>query len=205
MTKRQQMVLDFLKSSIQENGFAPSVREIAAYLKITSLKATKQHLDILERKGYINKGDGIARAIEILENRPNYEVTEIPVIGTIWAGNLNLAVEECEETVAVDSSLARWADAFFLRVKGESMIEAHIIEGDLALIRPQPVAERGEIIVAMVGEDATLKIYYPEKDHVRLQPANSSMEPILIYPDEPFRILGKMVGLYRKSSNIPSF
>jgi repressor LexA len=205
ITERQETVLSFIKDFIKKRGFPPTVRDIAAYLKITSLKAVQRHLEALEKKGYIRKTEGISRAIEVIGSHIP-QVLEIPIAGAVRAGNPDLAVEDIEGTIALDSSLVRHEDVFFLRVKGDSMIEAHIKEGDLALVRPQPDAGNGEIIVALIGDEATLKIYYREKDCIRLQPANSQMEPIIIRNDEPqFRIVGKIVGLFRESNHITAF
>ncbi len=198
ITKRQQAVLGFIKGFIKERGFPPTVREIAAYLKITSLKAVKRHLEALDKKGYIRKTSGISRAIEVVGQSLLLQVREVPIVGTVRAGRPNLAVEDIEGSIALDSSIARWDNAYFLRVKGQSMIEAHIQEGDLALVRPQPDADNGNIVVALIGDEATLKIFYRESDHVRLQPANSQMEPIIIREnDPPFTIVGKVVGIFR--------
>jgi repressor LexA len=205
ITERQKTVLSFIKEYVRKRGFPPTVRDIAAHLKITSLKAVQRHLEALEKKGYIKKTEGISRAIEVIDSHTP-QVLEIPIVGAVRAGRPDLAVEDIEGIVALDSSLVRHEDVFFLRVKGESMIEAHIKEGDLALIRPQPDVNNGEIIVALIGDEATLKIYYREKDCIRLQPANSQMEPIIVRNNEPeFRVVGKVVGLFRESSHITAF
>lgn len=203
ITKRQQTVLTFIKDFIRHRGFPPTVREIAAHLKISSLKAVKRHLEALERKGYIRKTEGISRAIEVIGQSPLLQVREVPIIGTVRAGEPNLAVEDIEGTIALDSSVVRWADMYFLRVKGESMIEAHIQEGDLALVRPQPSANNGDIVVALIGDEATLKIFYCEADSIRLQLANSRMKPIIIREnDPPLTIIGKVVGIFRQPEYI---
>jgi repressor LexA len=199
ITKRHETVLAFVKKHLLERGFPPTVREIAAHLGITSLKAVQRHLDALEKKGYIRKTGGISRAIDVIgQSIP--QVREIPIVGVVRAGEPNLAAENIEGTIALDSSLAKGDNTFFLRVKGQSMIEAHIQEGDLALVRPQPDADNGDIVVALIGDEATLKIYYREKDRIRLQPANSQMEPIYVYHDDPpFNMVGKVVGIFRES------
>ncbi len=206
ITKRQETVLNYIKEFAGKRGFPPTIREIAAYLKITSLKAVERHLGALEKKGYIRRTEGISRAIEIIGQSILPQVREIPIVGTVRAGEPTLAVEDIQGTMAMDASLVKWENAFFLRVKGDSMIEAHIQEGDLALVRPQPDAENGEIVVALIGDEATLKLFYREPDGIRLQPANSQMQPILIRGDEPrFTVIGKVVGIFRESKYITQF
>lgn len=203
ITKRQQAVLTFIKDFIRHRGFPPTVREIAAHLEITSLKAVKRHLEALEKKGYIRKTGGVSRAIEVIGQSPLLQVREVPIVGTVRAGEPNLAVEDIEGTIALDLSVARWGDEYFLRVKGDSMIEAHIQEGDLALVRPQPSADNGDIVVALIGDEATLKIFYREADCIRLQPANSRLKPIIIREnDPPLTIIGKVVGIFRQSEYV---
>lgn len=200
ITKRQETVLFFIKDFIHKRGFPPTIREIAVHLKITSLKAVDRHLDALEKKGYLRRAQGISRAIEILGQATLPQVREIPIIGTVRAGVPNLAVEDIEGTIALDTNWARWPETFFLRVKGDSMIEAHIMEGDLALVLPQADADNGDIVVALIGDEATLKIFYREQDRIRLQPANSQMQPIYVCQnDPPFRLVGKVVGIFRES------
>ena len=199
ITSRQQMVLNYLADYLERRGFPPTLREIAAYLEITSLKAVERHLKALEKKGYLQRTGGISRAIELVGRSLSPQVRQVPIVGTVRAGGPELALEDLEGQLAFDSSLVRWADAFFLRVKGESMIEAHIQDGDLALIRPQPGAENGEIVVAMIDNEATLKYFYRENGMVRLQPANSKMKPIVLREgDGELVIIGKMVGLFRE-------
>ncbi len=206
ITERQEEVLAFIKDFAHKRGFPPTVREIAAHLGITSLKAVERHLGALEKKGYIRKTGGISRAIEVIGQSVLPQVREIPIVGTVRAGMPNLAVEDVQGTIALDSSMLKGDNAFFLRVKGDSMIEAHIQEGDLALVRPQPDAENGDIIVALIGDEATLKIFYREPDGIRLQPANSNMQPIFVRQDEPpFTIIGKVIGIFRESKNISHF
>lgn len=198
ITERQKTVLSFIKDHADKHGYPPTIREIAVYLKITSLPAVKRHLDALERKGYIKRGEGVSRAIEIVGKKLMLSVREVPVIGTVRAGKPILAVEDIEATIALDSSVVRWDDAFFLRVNGDSMIEAHIMDGDLALVRPGQDVKNGDIVVALIGDEATLKRFCIERDGILLKPENSAMEPIFVHKDEPqFRIIGKVVGTFR--------
>ncbi len=196
LTPRQQKVLDFLITYIRSRGYPPTVREIAGYLKITGPKGAKGFLDILERKGYIRRLSKSSRAIEILY--PSIPVSRIvPVVGRIRAGTPVLAVENLEGEISIDTSLARGEDLFFLRVEGESMIEAHIQDGDYALIRSQPYAENGEIVAVLIGDEATLKRFYKDTDMIRLEPANSRMQPIILKPEDQTVILGKVIGVFR--------
>ncbi|MBN2374572.1 transcriptional repressor LexA [bacterium] len=196
LTKRQQRVLDFLIRQIRIKGYPPTVREIAADLGISGPKGAKKFLDILERKGYIRRISGSSRAIEILHPAVP-QTCMVPVIGRIMAGSPILAVENMEGEIAVDTSLARGKDLFFLRVEGDSMIEAHIQEGDYALIRPQPCAENGDIVAVLIGEDVTLKRFYKDEFQIRLEPANSNIRPIILTPEDQAVILGRLIGIYR--------
>ena len=201
ITKRQETVLAFIKDHAGKRGYPPTIREIAAHLKITSLKAVERHLTALEKKGYIRKTGGISRAIEVIGQSLLSQVRQVPVVGTVRAGGPDLAVEDIEGTIALDLSYARWDNMFFLRVKGDSMIEAHIKDGDLALVQPRPIAKNGEIVVVLIGDEATLKIFYKEPGGIRLQPANSKMTPIFVKKDEPqFSIVGKVVGIFRQQA-----
>ena len=198
ITLRQSTVLSFVKEHITAKGYPPTIREIAAYLKITSLPAVDRHLTALEKKGYIKRKGGISRAIEVIGGAIMRDVRLVPIVGAVRAGELTLAAENIEGTIALDRSVVRWDDTFFLRVKGNSMIDAHIMDGDLALVRPDQDVCDGEIVVALIGEEATLKRFYKERNRIRLQPENKTMEPIYVHKDEPeFRIIGKVVGTFR--------
>ncbi len=197
LTPRQQKVLDFLIKHVSSRGYPPTVREIGAHLGISGPKGAKKFLDILERKGYIRRLSGSSRAIEVL--RPCVqEGFMVPVVGRIRAGSPILAVENLEGEIAVDPSMAKGKEIFFLRVEGDSMIEAHIQGGDYALIRSQPTAENGDIVAVLIGEEATLKKFYRKRDQIILKPANLRMRPIILTPETPATILGKVIAIFRR-------
>ncbi|MGA1795475.1 MAG: transcriptional repressor LexA [bacterium] len=216
LTPRQKKVLDFLIDHISSRGFPPTVREIGAHLGISGPKGAKKFLDILERKGYIRRFSKSSRAIEVLHPRLQEGVSEdadyreaktlrpqvqegmmVPVVGRIRAGSPILAVENLEGEIPVDPFLAKGKELFFLRVEGDSMIDAHIQDGDYALIRSQPTAHNGEIVAVLIGEEATLKRFYKQRDRVVLRPANARMEPIVLTRERPPTILGKLVAVFR--------
>ncbi|MGA1791082.1 MAG: transcriptional repressor LexA [bacterium] len=197
LTPRQQKVLNFLIRHIRSRGYPPTVREIGAHLGISGPKGAKKFLDILERKGYIRRMSNSSRAIEVL--RPHVqEGLMVPVVGRIRAGSPILAVENREGEIAVDPSLAKGKDLFFLKVEGDSMIEAHIQEGDYALVRSQPTAENGEIVAVLIGEDATLKRFYRQRERIILRPANARMKPMILTPESRASILGKVIAIFRR-------
>ncbi|MCX8044834.1 MAG: transcriptional repressor LexA [Desulfobacterota bacterium] len=203
LTPKQQRVFDFVRRHILETGYPPTVREIAGCLKLAGPNSAKKILDILERKGVIRRKPGISRAIEVLDGLRRPAVRMVPIVGTIRAGKPLLAVEHREGSIAVDSSIARAEGMFFLRVSGDSMREAHILDGDLALIRPQSNVEQGGIAAVLVGDEATLKYVFKERHALRLQPANAAMKPIWVAPgSDEVRIIGKVVGIFRNMENV---
>ncbi|NOY90265.1 MAG: transcriptional repressor LexA [Deltaproteobacteria bacterium] len=224
LTDRQRVVLEFIHHSMDEFGYPPTLREIGGHLGIRSTNGVNDHLRALERKGYLTRECMKSRTLRLVrdvEGRPldsltggsrsisaepepqpiDDDLVEIPILGQVAAGALAEAIEAPEDSVRIDRMLVGGSrDVFGLRVRGESMIEAGIHDGDFVFVRKQLTAQRGEIVVAMVGDEATCKRYFPEKDHIRLQPENSSMAPILI-PKNDWRtthILGVVVGVYRK-------
>lgn len=211
LTERQRAVLDFIQSSITERGYPPTLREIGNHLGIRSTNGVNDHLRALERKGYLTREDMKSRTLRLTRmpdgSRPFgqvEDVIEIPVVGRVAAGALTEAIEQPEDTVRVDRMLVGTGrDVFGLRIAGDSMIDAGIHDGDYVFVRKQLEARRGQIVIALIGEEATCKYYYPERDHVRLQPANSTMAPILV-PKSDWRttqVLGVVVGVYRKLEN----
>jgi repressor LexA len=202
LTPRQQEVLDFLIEHVRSKGYPPTVREIGSHLGISGPKGAKKFLDILERKGHIRRLSGSSRAIEILQAPAPAPVQEehfmVPIVGRIRAGKPILAVENLEGEIPVDPYLAKGKDLFFLKVEGDSMIDAHIQEGDYALIRSQPTAENGDIVAVLIREDATLKKFYRQRNRVILKPANPRMKPIIITRENPVTILGKLVAVFRR-------
>jgi len=195
ITARQQKVLDFINDYLARYGFPPTLREIGGHLGVSGTLGVMKHLDALERKGFIRKTAGSSRGITIR----NYGgATSVPIVGTVRAGALQPAIEEIEGYFTIDHSRLPAEDAFFLRVKGDSMINAAILDGDLALVRPQSIAQNRDIVVAMIDGEATLKRFYRGRGHIRLQPENPNMEPIIIRSGEgEVTIIGKVVGIYR--------
>jgi len=201
LTVTQEKVFEFLKDFLREKGFPPTLREIASHFGLRGPKAPQKTLNILEKKGYIRKVPGGSRAIEIL-SYPQFSLTQIlpiPVIGKVRAGEPILAIENIKGYINLDRSLVPSKDVFLLRVEGDSMIDAHIQDGDFALVKPQPNAENGEIVVALIEDEATIKRIFKKRDLIRLEPANPKMEPLVVRRGEKkVTIVGKVVGIFRK-------
>ncbi|MCP4677940.1 MAG: transcriptional repressor LexA [Deltaproteobacteria bacterium] len=204
LTKRQQMVLEFITLSISDRGYPPTLREIGSHMGIRSTNGVNDHLRALERKGYLKREDMKSRALRPVNLEMNPEVNnvvEVPVVGRVAAGEPVLAEQNIEETISVDRYfIGRQRDVFALKVHGDSMIDAGINEGDTILVRKQLHANRNEIAVVLIGDEATVKYYQPERDFIRLQPANDAYAPIIVRKEDflPTQILGVVVGLYRK-------
>jgi repressor LexA len=196
LTARQQEVLDLVSGHIERHGFPPTHHELMLALGVKSPLGILKHLRTLEKKGHIVCRAGSSRGIS-LTNRPPRPVM-VPIVGSIRAGNPEEAIEDILYHCATDPAWTRGADCFYLRVTGDSMIEAGISEGDLALVRSQPTAENGEIVVALIDGEATLKRFYREDGHIRLQPENTRMAAIII-PDGSgeFAIVGKLLKIIR--------
>ena len=201
LTPTQEKVLDFLKDFLREKGFPPTLREIASHFGLRGPRGPQKTLTILEKKGFIRKVPGGSRAIEIL-SYPQFSLTHIlsvPIIGRVRAGEPILAIENIEGYLNLDRSLVSSGDVFLLRVEGDSMIEAHIQDGDFALVKSQPNAENGEIVVVLIEDEATIKRIFKKRDLIRLEPANLKMEPIVVKKGEKkVTIVGKVVGIFRK-------
>jgi repressor LexA len=196
LTSRQQEVLEIVAQYINEYGYPPSLREIGKKLGVSGTLGVMKHLEALEKKGYLRRQEGSPRGIS-LSNQA--QAASLPIVGVVRAGALQPAIEDIEGYFGIDRSQLRAGGSFFLRVKGDSMIHAHIKEGDLALVRPQPNAANRDIVVAMVGGEATLKRFYREEDQIRLQPENPNYSAIIIREgDEEVSIVGKVVGIYRQ-------
>jgi repressor LexA len=201
LTLTQEKVLNFLKSYLREKGFPPTLREIASQFGLRGPKAPQKTLQILEKKGYIRRVPGRSRTIEMLipPSAPKGQILSLPIVGRVRAGEPILAVENIEGFINLDRSLASSDDVFLLRVQGDSMIDAHIRDGDFALVKPQPNAENGEIVVALIEDEATIKRIFKKRDLIRLEPANPTMEPIIVRKGEKkVSIVGKVVGIFRK-------
>jgi repressor LexA len=201
LTSTQENVLSFLKNFLQVKGFPPTLREIASHFGLRGPKAPQKTLQILEKKGYIRRVPGGSRAIEMLIPPLVHksQILSLPIVGRVRAGEPILAIENIEGYINLDQSLISSDDVFLLRVQGDSMIDAHIQDGDFALIKPQPNAENGEIVVALVDDEATIKRIFKKRDLIRLEPANPHMEPIVVRKGERrVTLVGKVVGIFRK-------
>lgn len=197
LTTRQQQVHAFIKDYIEANGSSPTLREISAHIGTAGTVTAMGHVAALEKKGYLRRrGAGSSRGI-VLTRAPSAAVS-LPIVGRIRAGLLHPAIEDISGYLSVDSSLVKGEGCYFLRVEGDSMVNKGILPGDTVLIRPQQVADNGEIVAAMVDGEATLKQFFREKDRILLQAANPAYEPIIVRPDQgEVAIIGKMVGLFR--------
>ncbi|MBD5087225.1 MAG: transcriptional repressor LexA [Clostridiales bacterium] len=198
ITKKQMEILEYIKKQILNKGYPPAVREICEAVQLKSTSSVHAHLETLEKNGYIRRDPTKPRAIEIVDDSFNLtrrEIVNIPIIGTVTAGQPILATENIEGYFPLLSEDMPSHDTFMLHVKGESMINAGIYDGDQILVQMQPVAENGDIVVALIDDSVTVKTYYKEDEHFRLQPENDHMEPIIV---SDLTIVGKVIGLFRK-------
>ena len=211
LTKRQAQTLDFIRRSIEDRGYPPTLREIGEYMGIRSTNGVNDHLRALERKGYLRREDMKSRALQLVDDamggvkakEPSNDddLITVQVLGRVAAGLPLLAEQNVIDTVRIDRMLVRGGrEVFGLRVTGDSMVDAGIFSGDYIFVKKQSTADRGEIVVALIGDEATVKYYYPERDYVRFQPANAQMAPILVRATDfkSTMLLGKVVGVYRK-------
>jgi repressor LexA len=210
LTERQRLVLEFIGHSIEERGYPPTLREIGQHLGIRSTNGVNDHLKALEKKGFLKREDLKSRALRIQPsaaptvstgNGSGVEMIDVPLVGRVAAGQPILAVEQAEDTVRVDRFfLGAHREVFALRVKGESMIEAGIFDGDFIFVRKQAVASRGDIVVAMIEGEATVKYYFPESDQIVFKPANQAMRPIVVRRRDwkSVDLLGVVIGVYRR-------
>ncbi|HBP63208.1 MAG TPA: repressor LexA [Desulfosporosinus sp.] len=198
LSLRQTNILEFIKDQIRKKGYPPAVREIGEAVGLLSSSTVHGHLQTLEDKGYIRRDPTKPRAIEILDSSSDLQaakkVVHIPIVGRVTAGQPILAVENIEGTFPLPADLVRQDNDFMLRVQGESMIGAGILDGDFIIVRQQNEARNGEIVVALIGEEATVKRFFKERTLIRLQPENDTMEPIY---SQDVSILGKVVGVFR--------
>ena len=194
LTIRQQQVLDYIQSHIDNEGYPPTIREICSHLGVSGTVSAMRHLEALEKKGYI-KRDSSSRGIAV--TTPTTDSASLPIAGTVRAGALSPAIEDITGYISVDRAFLH-GGKFFLRVKGESMINAWICDKDLVLVRPQPVADNQDIVVAMVEGETTLKRFFRENGIIRLQPENPDMAAIIIPEGSgDVTIIGKVVGVFR--------
>lgn len=194
---KQQQILDYIKEFIIERGFPPSVREICDAVKLSSTSTVHSHLEALEEKGYIRRDGSKSRTIELVDeefNSMRKEVTNVPMVGTVTAGSPILAVENLEGYFPIPLEYLPNSKTFMLKVKGESMINKGIFDGDRILVKQQNTAQNGDMVVALIDDSVTVKTFYKEKDHIRLQPENDAMDPILV---DNCDILGIVIGLFR--------
>ena len=197
ITPKQQEILEYIKETILKKGYPPAVREICEAVKLKSTSSVHSHLETLEKNGYIRRDPTKPRTIEIIDdcfNLARREVVNVPLIGTVAAGTPLLAQENIETYFPIPSELLPNKEIFMLKVKGDSRIEAGIFNGDQILVEKTNTAENGEIVVALLDDSATVKRFYREDGHYRLQPENASMEPIFV---DEVQILGKVIGLFR--------
>jgi len=192
LTKREQQILEYIQNAVAEKGYPPSVREIGGAVGLTSTSTVHSYLIRLEKKGVLRRGSSMPRAITI-KKRP--DILTIPVLGQIVAGEPALALENREGVIALSSDLTGNGEFFALRVRGNSMVDAGIFDGDIVVVRKQPTAENGDIVVALIEDEATVKRFFREDGHIRLQPENRAMQPIIT---DQAAILGKVVSLVRK-------
>ena len=199
LTPKEQLIFDYIKENLKKNGYSPSIRDISTALDIKSTSTVHTYLERLERKGYIHKENGKSRTLRIEDAMDGDDVNRngrVPIIGKVTAGQPILAVENYEGFISYPEGEGRSHDAqlFALRVTGDSMIEAGILDGDLVIVEKTEMAENGQIVVALVEDSATVKVFYKEEGHYRLQPRNASMDPIIV---EEVTILGKVLASIR--------
>ncbi|OQA25540.1 MAG: LexA repressor [Firmicutes bacterium ADurb.Bin354] len=198
LSDRQQQIYDFIREWTRKKGYPPTVRDICAAVNLKSTSSVHAHLATLERKGYIHRDPTKTRAIEIMDDSYQQmiqeELTSIPVVGRVAAGAPILAQENIERYFPLPAEFAPNSECFILNVKGESMINAGILDGDMVFVRQCETASNGEIVVALIEDSATVKTFYKENGHIRLQPENDTMDPIIV---DDCKILGKVFGVFR--------
>lgn len=197
ISPKQREILEYLKSQIINRGYPPAVREICEAVKLKSTSSVHSHLETLEKNGYIRRDPSKPRAIEIIDdgfNLSRREVVNVPIVGTITAGQPILAVENLDGYFPIPTEYMPNEETFMLKVKGESMINAGIFDGDKIIVQRQSTANNGDIVVALIDDSVTVKTFYKEDGYYRLQPENDTMDPIII---TELNILGKVIGLFR--------
>ena len=204
LTNRQQTVLEVIRQWIRERGYPPTIRELGQKLGIKSLRGVTTHLDAIAKKGFL-KREPRARSISLSDLVAPFErALRVPVVGRIRAGEPALAQQHVEGHVVIDgswiggSAAANNAEHFALKVQGDSMINAGILEGDFVIVRQQPSAQDGDIVVALLGDEATIKRFFKESDHIRLQPEHPTLAPIVVNKQQPMSVLGKVVAVFRQ-------
>lgn len=196
LTPRQKQILNYIYDYYRANGYPPSVREICAATGLKSTATVHAYLVQLEKKGYLSRNPQKPRAIDLMNRKMiDRDTVKVPLVGKVTAGQPILAQENIETTFILPKEMVPDTGAFMLSVKGDSMIEAGILDGDYVIVKSTDTAENGDIVVALIGDEATVKRFYKERDHIRLQPENRFMQPIIV---RDLKILGKVVGLFRK-------
>lgn len=199
LSPRQRQILEFIRSEVMKKGYPPSVREVGQAVGLSSSSTVHGHLGKLEEKGYIRRDPTKPRAIELLDRAngeyPRKEVIQVPIVGKVTAGAPILAVENVDDYFPMPKEFAGDGETFMLKVRGNSMIEAGILNDDYVVVRRQSHAENGDIVVALLEDEATVKRFFREANHIRLQPENPNMQPILV---RDVQILGKVIGVFRK-------
>ena len=197
ITEKQSQILEYIKSEILNKGYPPSVRDICTAVNLKSTSSVHSHLETLEKNGYIRRDPTKPRTIEIIDDNFNLvrrEVVNVPMVGTVAAGQPILAIENIDNYFPIPSEYMPNEETFMLKVKGESMINAGILDGDNILVKRQTTAKNGGMVVALVDDSATVKTFYKENGHIRLQPENDDMDPIIVPNCE---IIGKVFGVFR--------
>ena len=197
ITEKQSQILEYIKSEILNKGYPPSVRDICQAVNLKSTSSVHSHLETLEKNGYIRRDPTKPRTIEIIDDNFNLvrrEVVNVPMVGTVAAGQPILAIENIDNYFPIPSEYMPNEETFMLKVKGESMINAGILDGDNILVKRQNTAKNGDMVVALVDDSATVKTFYKENGHIRLQPENDTMEPIIV---DDCEIMGKVFGVFR--------
>ena len=197
ITDKQSQILEYIKSEIFNKGYPPSVRDICQAVNLKSTSSVHSHLETLEKNGYIRRDPTKPRTIEIIDDNFNLvrrEVVNVPMVGTVAAGQPILAIENIDNYFPIPSEYMPNEETFMLKVKGESMINAGILDGDNILVKRQNTAKNGDMVVALVDDSATVKTFYKENGHIRLQPENDNMDPIIVPTCE---IIGKVFGVFR--------
>lgn len=197
ITEKQTEILEYIKNTILNKGYPPAVREICEAVHLKSTSSVHSHLETLERNGYIRRDPTKPRTIEILDDDfalTRREMVNVPIVGTVAAGMPILAEENIEDYMPIPVEMLPNKEIFMLKVKGESMIDAGIYNNDKVIVAKQSTAENGEMVVALLDDSATVKTFYKENGHIRLQPENAAMDPIIV---DDVKILGKVIGLFR--------
>jgi len=201
---KQKKILEFVNRQVQEKGYPPSVREICKAVGFKSTSTVHAYLSTLEEEGLISKDPTKTRALKVIDENSkslegyisDHEIENVPIVGKVTAGQPILAVENIEDTFPVPVEFLENSTSFILKVKGDSMVNAGILDGDYVIVKQQNTAANGDIVVALIEDEATVKTFYREKDHVRLQPENDSYEPIIV--TDNLAVLGKVIALFRK-------